>query len=134
MVGPAQNDKQRGGQFCCSLIYSGGSFMILNQERVYLRLFFAQSSFAETGAAAPPPSPHGSQCLWLQELLMAWSTTSPVRNRVLTSQLLRQSIHFLAAGMFLLDTILEFDLMYLEVKFRVSILAIQFYQALNEYL
>jgi hypothetical protein len=33
--------------------------MILNQERVYLRLFFAQSSFAETGAAAPPPSPHG---------------------------------------------------------------------------
>ena len=35
--------------------------------------------------------------------------------------------------MFLLDTILEFDLMYLEVKFSVSILTVQFYQALKEY-
>ena len=116
MVGPAHNDKQREGQFYCSLIHSGGSFFILDQERVHFRHFFAQSSFAETGAAAPPPSPHGSRCLWLQELLMAWSTTSPVRNRDLPLLLHRQSIHLLAAGMFLRDTILELDLMYLEAN------------------
>lgn len=116
MVGPAHNDKQREGQFYCSLIHSGGPFFILDQERVHFRHFFAQSSFAETGAAAPPPSPHGSRCLWLQELLMAWSTTSPVRNRDLPLLLHRQSIHLLAAGMFLRDTILELDLMHLEAN------------------
>jgi hypothetical protein len=35
--------------------------------------------------------------------------------------------------MFLLDTFLELDLIYLEAKFRVSILAVLFYQALKEY-